>query len=164
MRTVMHSHRQVFPNYFSATRALLRRVARVNKHALSTSVLSFVLSEPYQLVPRGVTDTPVERCPSATSHTRNVEVFKHDDLIIFNKFPTEFVGEVDTSVLYPFVDMLDYTLAFLPCLAALFRRREPTLRLLEFFKFRPEEARVLHLFTIREGSEVLQPEVDADNF
>ena len=92
----MHTHTQILFDYRAARRTESACVARVNLHARSTSVFSFIVRELYELIPRRIRNTKGQAM--ILDHAADVQVFKGDDAEHGNESVTELMREVAATV------------------------------------------------------------------
>ena len=143
----MHPHTQIFFNERPARRTEFACVARINLHARSTSVRSFIVRELYELIPRRITDGLSEAM--IPGHACDVQIFKGDDSEQRNESMTELVSEVTAAISDAFVNASR-------SLALLF-----SLRLRQRLLIRAKEARVGNLLARRERGKVSESNINS---
>ena len=92
----MNTYRKRFFNQSSTAGAFLGCVARINQHALSTSILSFVLSVLCKLIPGCIRDA--FRQAMVLKHSFVIQLFQCDDPVLIDQLAGKFVSKVFTAV------------------------------------------------------------------
>ena len=154
----MNPNSQRLLHQSATARAYLRGMVRINQHALSTSVLSFVLSVLGQLVPGRIRDALCQAM--ILKHASGVQLFEGDDPKLADDSTGKLVGEVFSPVGDAMMDMADCPTPFRPFRRALFGLREFALGLRKLLFIPAKEAGIADLLAGRECSETFQANID----
>lgn len=157
----MYTHGQCFLNHSTTGRTALRCATRINLNTDSTSIFRFVLCVGDQLIPRGIRNTFCQAV--ILDHPRNTQVLKNNRAELRHKTTAEFMREVLAPIRNAFVNAAHNPLVVLAFGRAFGMFRHAALRLCKRLFIRAKEARVGHKLTRGQGSELFQPNVNANS-
>ncbi|HMF56243.1 MAG TPA: hypothetical protein VK619_07845 [Pyrinomonadaceae bacterium] len=139
---------QTLINYLTASRTEFACVARVNLHARSTSVFSFVVRELYELFPRCVLNALTKTV--IANHASNVQILKDNESEQRNERVAQLMSKIAATISDAFMDAPRH-FPFLP-----------SLRFSQRFLIRPKESWIGNVFASGKRGEVAESNINSN--